>query len=226
MIIVGDIDTDEGLRLIDEALGKWQGKQTSAAVSNTGESRTTRALGGGCQVRCRPAELRLGHLGVSRIAPDYFSVVVMNALLGGLFSSRINLNLRERHGVYIRCFVVLRLATGTRPIRDLYAVQSEVSADALRETLAEIDGMRREEVSADELSLATSYLEGVFPIRYETTSAIASALATLVTFGLPEDFYDTYRDNIRAVSPSDVLKAARRHVHRKSCRQWSSETQP
>ena len=93
------------------------------------------------------------------------------------------------------------------------AVQSEASADAIRETLAEIDGMRREEVPSDELSLATSYLEGVFPIRYETTSAIAAALANVVTFGLPEDFYDTYRDKIRAVTPHDVLMAARTHVH-------------
>jgi zinc protease len=73
--------------------------------------------------------------------------------------------------------------------------------------------MRSEEVPSEELSLATSYLEGVFPIRYETTAAVASALANIVTFGLPEDFYDTYRDNIRAVSAGDVLMAAQTHVH-------------
>ena len=213
MIIVGDIDTDEGLRLIDEALGEWKGKQTSAAVSNTGESRTTRALEVVAKSDAAQAELRLGHLGVSRSHPDYFSVVVMNALLGGLFSSRINLNLRERHGYTYGASSYFDWRREPGPFVISTAVQSEVSADALRETLAEIDGMRREEVPADELSLATSYLEGVFPIRYETTSAIASALATLVTFGLPEDFYDTYRDNIRAVLPSDVLNAARKHVH-------------
>ena len=72
--------------------------------------------------------------------------------------------------------------------------------------------MRTDEVPEDELSLATNYLDGVFPIRYETTSSIASALATLVVFDLPEDFYDTYRENIRAVRPSDVLRAAQAHV--------------
>ena len=92
------------------------------------------------------------------------------------------------------------------------AVQSEVSAPAISETLKEIEGMRIQEVPEDELSLATNYLDGVFPIRYETTSSIASALATLVVFDLPEDYYDTYRENIRAVRPSDVLRAAQTHV--------------
>jgi zinc protease len=92
------------------------------------------------------------------------------------------------------------------------AVQSEASAAAISETLKEINMMRTEEVPDEELSLATDYLEGVFPIRYETTSSIASALASLVVFNLPEDFYDTYRENIRAVSSSDVLRAAQAHV--------------
>lgn len=213
MVIVGDIDTDEGLHLVDETLGKWQGKRVSAAVSITGEARNTRALELVAKSDAAQAELRLGHLGISRSHPDYFNVVVMNALLGGLFSSRINLNLRERHGYTYGASSYFDWRREPGPFVISTAVQSEVSADAVRETLAEIDGMRSKEVPAEELSLATSYLEGVFPIRYETTAAIASALASLVTFGLPEDFYDTYRDNIRAVSPSDVLMAARTHVH-------------
>ena len=62
------------------------------------------------------------------------------------------------------------------------------------------------------MSLATDYLEGVFPIRYETTGAIASALANMVTFGLPEDYYDTYRSRIGAITADDVLTAANAHV--------------
>jgi zinc protease len=72
--------------------------------------------------------------------------------------------------------------------------------------------MREKEIGHDELTLATSYLEGVFPIRYETTSAIAGALANLVTFGLPEDYFDTYRSNVAAVSTRQVLDAVKEHV--------------
>jgi len=152
-------------------------------------------------------------VGISRSHPDYFKVVIMNALLGGLFSSRINLNLRERHGYTYGASSYFDWRRTPGPFVISTAVQSEASAEAIRETLTEINGMRNKEVSPDELSLATNYLEGVFPIRYETTSAIASALANMVIFGLREDFYDTYRDNIHAVTPEDVLIAAQTHVH-------------
>lgn len=159
------------------------------------------------------AELRIGHVGIPRNHRDYFKVSVMNALLGGLFSSRINLNLRERHGYTYGAGSYFDWRRDAGPFVIATAVQSEVSAEAVRETLFEINGMRSEEVPADELSLATNYLEGVFPIRYETTSAIASALANVVVFGLSEDFYDTYRANVHAVTPADVLMAARTHIH-------------
>jgi zinc protease len=213
IIIVGDIDTDEALRLVNEAFGKWQGRRGSTAVSITAEARNTRALQIVAKSDAAQAELRLGHLGISRSHPDYFRVVVMNALLGGLFSSRINLNLRERHGYTYGASSYFDWRREPGPFVISTAVQSEIVAEALRETLSEIDGMRNQEVPSEELSLATSYLEGVFPIRYETTAAIASALANIVTFGLPEDFYDTYRDNIHAISPADVLMAAQMYVH-------------
>ena len=67
--------------------------------------------------------------------------------------------------------------------------------------------------TAEELSLSTSYLDGVFPIRFETTDAIGAALASLKTLRLPNDYYDTYRDRIRAVSIESVARAAREHIH-------------
>jgi zinc protease len=83
----------------------------------------------------------------------------------------------------------------------------------VREVLFEIDRMRESPVMPSELSLATSYLDGVFPIRFETTDAVATALANLVLFGLPGDYYDSYRANVRAVTAEHVLAAARTHLH-------------
>jgi zinc protease len=91
-------------------------------------------------------------------------------------------------------------------------VQSEHTAAAAQEVLSEIDRIRREDVAAEELSLATSYLDGVFPIRYETTSAIAAALANLTLYGLPDDYFDAYRDRIRAVTTADVRRVAEAHL--------------
>jgi zinc protease len=73
--------------------------------------------------------------------------------------------------------------------------------------------MRTEEIAPDELSLATSYLDGVFPIRFETTSSIAAALSVLVIQGLPEDYYDSYRRHVRAVTVDQILRAAQNYLH-------------
>jgi zinc protease len=137
----------------------------------------------------------------------------MNAVLGGLFGSRINLNLREAHGYTYGASSFYDWRRGPGPFVVSTAVQSEVTAPALREILLEIDRIRGDRISEDELLLARDYLEGVFPIRYETTAAIASALATLVIYDLPADYFESYRKNIRAVSAEAVLLAARSHLH-------------
>jgi zinc protease len=136
----------------------------------------------------------------------------MNALLGGLFSSRINLNLRERNAFTYGARSEYDWRRGAGPFVISTAVASNVTAAAAREALAEVERMRSEPVGNDELTLATSYLEGVFPIRYETTSAIAYAIATMAIYGLDESYFDTYRSNVASVTAQDVLEAARRHV--------------
>ena len=92
------------------------------------------------------------------------------------------------------------------------AVKSDITDAAAREVLLEIDRIRAEPIAADELSLATSYLDGVFPIRFESTASIAGALAVLVIHGLPEDYYDRYRDNVRAMTVEKIQNAARHYL--------------
>jgi zinc protease len=212
VIIAGDISSEEAVKLVTTTLGEWKGKRALRTTAPSTATRGNRAVEIVAKDDAAQAELRLGHIGIPRSHPDYFNVVVMNALLGGLFSSRINLNLRERHGYTYGASSSFDWRRDPGPFMISTAVQSEVSAAAISETLKEIEGMRIQEVPEDELSLATKYLDGVFPIRYETTSSIAAALATMIVFNLPEDYYDTYRENIRAVRPSDVLRAAQDHV--------------
>jgi zinc protease len=159
------------------------------------------------------SELRIGHVGLPRRHPDYFPAMIMNAVLGGLFSSRINLNLREAHGYTYGASSYFDWRRQRGPWVVATAVASEVTHSAAQEVLKEIDRVRASPISPDELSLATSYLDGVFPIRFETTSAIAGALTTLVVYDLPDDWYDEYRERVRAVTTGDVLTAAERHLH-------------
>ena len=137
----------------------------------------------------------------------------MNALLGGLFSSRINLNLREKHAYTYGAHSGFDWRRGAGPFVISTAVERDVTAAAAAEILKEVDAIRTEAVAADELELASNYLAGVFPIRYETTDAVARALVAMVVYGLPADYFDRYRDRVRAVSREEVLAAARRHLH-------------
>ena len=212
IIVAGDVSIDEGVALAEASLGQWIGASALSRNVVDTPARRKRAI----QVVSKPdaaqSELRIGHIGVPRSHHDYFDIVVMNAVLGGLFSSRINLNLREAHGYTYGASSHYDWRRQSGPFVISTAVQSEVTADAIAETLKEIERMQTEEIAQDELTLATSYLEGVFPIRYETTASIASALANLVTFRLPRDYYDTYRARIAGVTTGSVLTAARTHV--------------
>ena len=212
LLVVGDVDPQAIVRLAERALGDWTAAAPAPVrvVDTPAHDKPQVHL-----VRRKDApqsELRIGHVGLPRRHPDYFSVTVMNAILGGLFNSRINLNLREVHGYTYGAFSAFEWRRAAGPFVVSTAVQSEVTAAAAREVMNEIDRMRAEPVSSDELSLAISYLDGVFPIRYESTEAIAQALTTLIVHELPTDFYDTYRENVRAVTLPDVLHAAERHL--------------
>jgi zinc protease len=213
IIVVGDVRSSAVEQLAEATFGRWRGAgQPPTAVPDrpTPHGRQVHIV---TKTGAPQSELRLGHVGLPRMTPQYFDVTVMNAILGGLFSSRINLNLREAHGYTYGAHSTYEWRRWAGPFSVDAAVAREVTAAAVREVLKEIDRMRADPVSANELSLATSYLDGVFPIRYETTTAIATALANLVIYGLSADYYDSYRANVRAVSGDEVLAAARGHVH-------------
>jgi len=213
LVIVGDITTDEAVRLASQSFGDWQGSTAETCSVNDQPARRTRALHIVAKPDAKQSELRIGNVGIPRSHRDYHATVVMNAVLGGLFSSRINLNLRERHGYTYGAFSHFDWRRHAGPFVVSTAVQSEVTAPAAREAVGELERIRQDKVTEDELSLATSYLDGVFPIRYETTHAIAGALAALIEYRLPDDFYDRYRDQVRSVTTEDVLRVAQAHVH-------------
>lgn len=213
VVMAGDFEIDDAERLARAAFAAWSGSAPGQASATDTPARRGRALHLVSKPDAPQVELRVGHVGLPRKNPDYYGVVVMNAVLGGLFSSRINLSLRERHGYTYGAFSAFDWRRQAGPFTVSSAVQTEVAAMAATEVLGEIERIRTTEVDADELSLATSYLNGVFPIRYETTESIAATLVALTTFGLPDDFHDAYRERVRAITAADVLAAARKHLH-------------
>lgn len=215
VIVVGDISVSEAERLVAGVFGGWRVAEPTPTTAPIADRATSAApaIHIITKENAPQSELRIGHIGLCRAVPDYFSVVVMNAILGGLFSSRINLNLREAHGYTYGAHSTFDWRRAAGPFAVSTAVQRDVTDAAAREILHEITRIRETNVASDELSLATSFLDGVFPIRYETTTAIASALTSLVVYGLPENYFDTYRDNIRAQTVSTVRAAAEARLH-------------
>ena len=213
LILSGDIGVSEGVTLAQRLLGGWSGAAAhETAVSDT-PARTTRAVHIVRKEDAPQSEIRVGHVGLARSHPDYFPALILNGLLGGLFSSRINLNLREVHAYTYGAHSSFDWRRAAGPFVVSTAVKSDVTADAAKEILLEISRIRADAVSEDELTLATSYLDGVFPIRYETTDSIARALAALTIYDLPNDYFDNYRANIRRVTAMDVLHAADKYLH-------------
>ncbi len=215
IVVAGDVTVDAAAALVETVFGRWAPRDGIVPAAGVAD----RAASGAPAVHivARPdapqSELRVAHVGVPRSSADYFPITIMNAILGGLFSSRINLNLREAHGYTYSAHSSYDWRRAAGPFSVSTAVQSTVTDAAAREVMTEITRLRESEVTESELSLATNYLDGVFPIRYETTSAIATALANLVIYGLRDDYYDRYRANIRAQTASDILRAARAHLH-------------
>jgi zinc protease len=212
VIVAGDVDADVMTRLGERLLGSWRGNATDV-VARRGAERLERPRVNVVNRESAPqSELRVGHAGVARAHPAYFPLVMMNAVLGGLFSSRINLNLREEHAFTYGAHSGFDWRRGDGPFVIRTAVESGVTAAAVSEILRETDRIRAESVTEAELSLARDYLVGVFPVRFETSLAIAAGLAQIVTYDLPADYYDSYRDNITRVTAADILDAARSHL--------------
>jgi predicted Zn-dependent peptidase len=138
--------------------------------------------------------------------------MVMAALLGGVFGSRLNLRLREELGYTYgaRCSFDPRRAVG--PFTATAAVQTEVTVDAIRELLGQLERIRDAPPGEAELAEVRDFLVGVFPLRFETTGGIASAIEPLAVYELPHDWWHTYRSSLEAVDTDDVHRVARELV--------------
>lgn len=158
-------------------------------------------------------EIRIGHMGLPRRVPDFHAVQVMSAILGGLFNSRLNMKLREEKGYTYGAGAGFDMRRWAGPFSARTAVNSEVTAAAVTETLGELRRIRDERVTDAELDAARDFLVGVFPLRFETPGAVVGALSGIVVHGLPDDELTRYREAVAAVTPEQVRDAAVAHIH-------------
>jgi zinc protease len=211
IVVAGAIEPGAALAALERHLGDWSGSGRAHRVFEPRQRGGRRVV-----LVDRPgsvqSELRVGHLGIERADPRYFAALVMAALLGGVFGSRLNHRLREELGYTYgaRCSFDPRRAVG--PFTASAAVETEVTVDAIREVVAQLERIRIEAPGEQELAEVRDFLVGVFPLRFETTAGIAAAIEPVALYGLPEDYWLTYRSQIEAVTVDDVLDVARRLI--------------
>ena len=211
VVIAGAIDPDAAIAVVEAELGDWRG-------SGPGHREVRPSVRGGRRVVLvdRPgsvqSELRVGHLGIDRRHPRYFPALVLGALLGGVFRSRLNIRLREELGYTYGARASFDPRRAPGPFTASAAVQTEVTVDAVRELLGQLQRVREEAPPEDELREVRDFLVGVFPLRFETTAGIAAAIEPMAVYDLPDDWWQTYRSHLEAVGPAEVLEAARELV--------------
>lgn len=215
LIGVGSIDPDRFEAAADRAFGSGPPGDPVPAP----EIRPK--VHGGVRVRIvdRPGaaqtELRLGHAGVPRSHPDWTALTVMNTLLGGKFTSRINLNLRERHGLTYSAGSRFVPRLGPGPFVVNAAVATPAAGLAAREVLGELERLRAEPVGEEELRDTKSYIMGVFPYTLQTVDGVLFHMENLAVYGLPDDHYapERYMERLEAVTREEVLRVARERLH-------------
>jgi zinc protease len=158
-------------------------------------------------------ELRIGHAGVPRNHADFTVLSFLNTVLGGKFTSRINLSLRERHGLTYSASSRFFGRLGPGPFVVNAAVATESTGIAAREVLAELRRIQDEPVGEDEMDESRSYKLGVFPQTVQTIADLTRRLADLAVFGLPDDYFDRYLERVAACGRAELQEAARRHLH-------------
>lgn len=212
LIAVGDLDPEELLREAEALFGEMKAPALPAP-----EIHPPRLDGVSIHIVDRPGaqqtELRLGHAGVARPDPDYIPLILLNTLLGGKFTSRINMNLRERHGYTYGASTRFVPRRGPGPFIVDAAVATESVGAATAEVLFELRRIREEPMEVQELEETRSYVVGVFPYTFQTIGEVAKRLETLAVHGLPDDYYDRYLEQLASLTREDLLEVARRHIH-------------
>lgn len=213
LVVAGDFEHDHLHHRAEELFGGWaqgEGLQepTILPFERDGVEVYVADRGGSAQ-----AQIQVGHAGVSRRHPEFHVLIVLNVLLGGKFTSRLNLNLRERHGYTygVQSTFARRLGPGPFSIRT--AVATDVAGAAVKEILFELDRLRDEPIPAEEVRDTLDYLLGVFPYTVQTTDDVASRLENLAVFGLPLDYYDFFSRTISSLTAADLEAAARKFLH-------------
>jgi zinc protease len=222
LVIAGDGTHGELLSLTERAFGGWRDPQDLAGTSD-GRTRVPASVpmadGNGTRLavvpreRASQSELRIGHLTTGRNTPDYSALLMLNAVLGGQFVSRVNLKLREEKGYTYGARTGFDWRRGISPFSLQASVHTAATADAVADSLSELESIRGGRPVEDrEMSLAGATLTRGYPRSFETAQQVARSVAQLVLYDLPDSYFEDFVPKVNAVTADEVTAAAQRHL--------------
>jgi zinc protease len=210
LVLVGDITADHAYDIVTRLFDDWSGAAPEPEAPHIVAAPQERAI----RIIDRPgapqSELRVGVPGPPRRTADYFSLLVGNTVLGGAFTSRLNMRLREEKAYTYGASSRFAFRMDGGPFAAATAVFTGATADAVNDVVREIALLGREPVGADELERAQSYLVLGLPRTFETTGDIAEHVSEVALYGLGRDFFDTYAARVRTVTADHVMAAMQR----------------
>ncbi|HEU4630582.1 MAG TPA: pitrilysin family protein [Gemmatimonadaceae bacterium] len=211
LIVVGDVQPDDVARRVGALFGDWERRDvpavTAAAAPSAGPTRIILVDKPGAA----QSSVRIGGIGVARSTRDYFPLLVMNTVLGGSFTSRLNQNLRETHGYTYGAGSSFSMRRMPGPFTARGEIVAAKTDSALIEFMRELRAIR-DTVPQDELQKTKRYLQLQLPGDFETTGDIANQLVPIALYDLPLDYYDHYSAGIAAVTQADVQRVARQYI--------------
>ena len=214
IVMAGDITMAEARAAIERRFGAWPGRRLAATPTPAVPAPVDRAREVFLVDKPGAAQsvILIGAAGVERNNPDYAAIEVMNTLLGGSFSSRLNSNLREEKGYSYGAGSGFSYRPLPGPFIARSSVRTNVTDSSLIEFFKEFERLRNEPVDAVELERAKAYLALGLAGDFETTSQMAGQVGGLLRFGLPFTYYDDYVSRIMAVSATDIQRVARQYI--------------
>src|SRR4030095_15310953 len=211
LVVAGDISMADLRALADKAFGAWE--RGTPAQPALGAPATTQAR---IVLVDKPGtpqtQLRVASIGAPRSSPDFRPLQVMNMALGGLFSSRINMNLREAKGYTYGANSVFSFRRAAGPFQIASGVRTDVTAPAVDEIFKEIRGMVEKPVSADELQKAKDSLANSLPGAFETNANAVGNFSNVFIYNLGLDYYTRYAEQVNAVTTDQALAVSKKYL--------------
>jgi zinc protease len=213
LIVVGDTDAKTIMPKLETAFGGWKAGDVPKMTAPEAASFDRPGIYVVDKPGAAQSVLSIGQIGVSRDNPDYFPLVVMNSILGGQFSARVNMNLREEKGYTYGARTGWSMRRGAGPFEASADVQTAVTKESVQEFLKELNGIRgANPVTPAELEYNKQSLIRRFPAGFETVGQISGQLSNLVVYGLPDSYFNEYIAKINAVSVTDVNRVANKYL--------------